>query len=173
VVRISPSRRLAKRVGFVLLPDTNPAGAIYGVIVIGSLLAAESSLHETYFDTFVSMLLVTCIYWLAHSYAEVLGRRLRLGERLAAGALARALIHEWSLIRGALIPLGALVVCWIAGFPQTTAVNVALWCSAASLALFELVAGLRSGADRGQLALDVAVGVAMGVAILALKVILH
>jgi hypothetical protein len=155
------------------VPDWNAAGAIYGLIVIGALLAAESGLHETYLDTFASAVLATVLYWLAHSYAELLGRRLQSRERLSAGALVRALLHEWSLIRGAAIPLLALVVAALAGASQETAVSLALWCSVASLALFELLAGVRSGAGRVELTFDVAVGVAMGLAILALKSILH
>ena len=42
-----------------------------------------------------------------------------------------------------------------------------------SLVLFELVAGLRSRASPGELALEVGVGLAMGVAILGLRIVLH
>ncbi len=38
---------------------------------------------------------------------------------------------------------------------------------------FELIAGLRSRAAPGELALELAVGVAMGMGILVLKIILH
>ena len=47
-----------------------------GVIVIGALLAAESGLHETYLDTFASGGIAAALYWLAHAYSDVLGRRL-------------------------------------------------------------------------------------------------
>ncbi len=42
-----------------------------------------------------------------------------------------------------------------------------------SLVGFELLAGLRANAAPRELALELGVGVAMGVAILALKIILH
>jgi hypothetical protein len=155
------------------VPAANPSGAVYGVIVIGALLAAESGRHESYLDTFASTVIAAALYWVAHSYAGVLGRRLSTGERLTAGALLDALAHDWALIRGASIPLLALAIAALTGATQETAVTAAVWSSIVSLATFELIAGLRSGASRGELALEVGVGVAMGLAILALKIVLH
>jgi hypothetical protein len=155
------------------VPAANPSGAVYGVIVIGALLAAESGRHESYLDTFASAAIAAALYWVAHSYAGVLGRRLSTGERLTAGALLDTLAHDWALIRGASIPLLALAVAALTGSAQETAVTAAVWSSIVSLAAFELIAGVRSGASRGELALEAGVGVAMGLAILALKIVLH
>jgi hypothetical protein len=48
---------------------------VYGVIVTGALLAAESGRKETYAGTFASAVIAACLYWVAHAYATVLGRR--------------------------------------------------------------------------------------------------
>jgi hypothetical protein len=146
---------------------------VYGVIVIGSLLAAESGRHESYLDTVVSAVIAAALYWLAHAYASVLGRRLANDERLSAGALARALAHDWALIRGAAVPLLALLLAGAAGASQEAAVTAGLWSAVASLVVFELVAGIRSRATRGELVIELAVGATMGLAILALKIVLH
>jgi hypothetical protein len=156
-----------------LVPRENPAGAIYGVIVIGALLAAESGSHESYVDTVGSALVATGLYWLAHAYAGLLGRRLSTQERLTAGGLWDALAHDWALVRGALVPLLALVCGWAAGATQQTSVTAALWTSVAWLIALELVAGVRSRASVRELALEVSVGAAMGLAILSVKVLLH
>jgi hypothetical protein len=68
----------------------NPGGVIYGVIVIGALLAAESGRHEGYADTLGSALLATGLYWLAHAYAALVGGRVTAGARLSATELARS-----------------------------------------------------------------------------------
>jgi hypothetical protein len=169
----SAARRLA--VGFtdLLLPVENPSGAIYGLIVVGALLAAESGRHESYLDTLLSAAIAVTLYWVAHAYAGALGLRLTDHRRLTPGVLLRALRHDLALIRGAGIPLVALVVAAIAGATQETAVTAAVWSAVASLALLELFAGLRSGASRSELALETSVGLAMGIAILALKIVLH
>jgi hypothetical protein len=143
------------------------------VILIGALLAAESGVHETYLDTILSALLAAALIWLAHSYASVLGQRLSNQERLTAAALAHALADDLALIRGASVPLLALLLAWLAGASQQQAVTAALWTAIGSLVCFELLAGMRSQASAGELALETAVGATMGLAILALKVLLH
>jgi len=155
------------------VPEANPAGVVYGVIMIGALLAAESGLHDDYPETVASAVIALGVYWLARSYASVLGRRLSHQEHLTGGALARALAHDWSVVRGASIPLLTLLVAWVAGATQTTAVNAAVWAAVVSLIAFELLAGLRSRATPRELALEGGVGMAMGLAILALKSLAH
>lgn len=143
------------------------------MILIGALIAAESGVHDSYLDKVGSTVLALGIYWLAHAYSTVLGRRLSDQERLTTGALARALVHEWAIVRGASIPLLALLVAWAAGASQATAVNAAVWAAIASLIAFELLAGLRSRATPRELALEGVFGITMGLAILALKYLAH
>lgn len=161
--------RAAERV----VPAENASGVIYGIIVVGALLAAESGRHETYLDTIVSTVIAAALYWLAHAYADVLGGRLQRQERLSAGALAQAIAHDWAIMCGAGLPLLALVLAWAVGAPLRSAVTAALWTAIASLVLFELFAGVRSGAKPRELALDVCVSAAIGVGILLLKIVLH
>jgi hypothetical protein len=166
-------RALLVRAADRVVPEENPAGVVYGILVVGALLAAESGQHESYLDTVASAAVATALYWFAHAYAELLGRRLAAPERLSAGALVRALGHDWAIARGAAIPLGVLAIAWAAGAAQQTAVTAALWSTAVSLVAFELIAGVRARSSAGELALDVGAGAAMGIAILALKIILH
>jgi hypothetical protein len=146
---------------------------IYGLIVIGALLAAESGRHETYLDTVSSTVIAAALYWLAHAYSGLLGRRLALHERLSARTLMRALAHDWPILRGATLPLLALAVAWAGDAALQSGVDAALWSAIASLVAFELLAGIRSRATRAELALNVGVGATMGVAILLLKIVLH
>jgi hypothetical protein len=156
-----------------IVPAQNPSGVVYGIIAIGALLAAESGRHESYLDTVGSALIAACLYWVAHAYATVLGRRLVHREPLTATTLWRALIHDWAIFRGAAVPLAALVIAWAAGATQEAAVTAALWCAVATVVAFELVAGIRSRARPAELALEVGVGLVMGLGILALKILLH
>ncbi len=146
---------------------------VYGILVIGSLLAAESARHETYLDTVASAVIAAALYWLAHAYAELLGHRLAHQQRLTLGALAYALARDRAIVRGATLPLLALAIGWVAGAPLQGAVNAALWSAVASLVGFELIAGVRSRASPRELVLEGCVGAAMGVGVLALKVVLH
>ncbi len=156
-----------------LVPAENPAGTVYGMIVVGALLAAESGRYESHADAVGSTLIAVGLYWLAHAYATALGQRLVTHERLTAGTLGRALLHDSAIVRGAAIPLAALLLTWALGAGREASVNAALWSTVAGLIAFELLAGVRSRATQGELALEVCVGVTMGVGILALKILLH
>lgn len=151
----------------------NPERVVYGVILIGALLAAESGLHDNYPATVASVAIGLSVYWLAHSYAAVLGRRLSEHGRLSLRALVQALAREWAIVRGALIPLLALLVCWAAGASQTTGIAVAIWSAVVALVALELLAGVAAGAGTGELFLEGAIGAVLGLAILALKVLAH
>jgi hypothetical protein len=166
-------RALLARAADRIVPAENPSGVVYGIIVIGALLAAESGRHESYLDTVASAAIATALYWFAHAYANVLGRRLTRQERLGVGVLARALARDWAIVQGAALPLATLTIGWIAGAAQQTAVTAALWSTVASLVLLELIAGVRSRASARELALEGCAGAAMGIAILALKIVLH
>jgi hypothetical protein len=167
--RVGLARRLADRIA----PGEDGPGMVYGVVVVGALLAGESGRHEQYSGTIAAVLVATALSWLAHSYSNVLGRRLAGGERVRGAALARAVAGEVGLLRGAAVPLLVLVVCWAAGLSENMGVTLSIWSVVFALILFELLAGLRSKAAPAELAIDVGVGVSLGLAILALKLILH
>jgi hypothetical protein len=156
-----------------VVPEQNPAGAVYGIITIGALLAAESGRRETYPETVGSTAVALALYWLAHSYANALGQRLTAHKRLTFRTLWRAFIHDWTILRGAGIPLLTLLIAWATGAAQDTAADAAVWSAVASLLAFELLAGLRSRAKPAELLLEGCVGASMGLAILALRAILH
>ncbi len=154
-------------------PGTNPARLVYGVLAIGAVLAAESGSHESYLDTVGSAVIAIWLYWLAHSYADVLGHRLQTHERLSIAVLGRAFRDEATILLGAALPLLALLLTWAFGVTLATGVEVALWTSVASLIAFELLAGIHARSTLRELVLEVGVGATMGLAIVALKVVLH
>jgi hypothetical protein len=141
--------------------------------MMGALLAAESGRRETWAETFASAVIAACLYWLAHSYATVLGRRVTTREPLTIRGLTLGLLHDWALVRGASIPLLALLVAWVTGSSQQTAVDVALYTVVASLIAFEVIAGLLTRATRTELLVEVGVGVTMGLGVLVLQIVLH
>jgi hypothetical protein len=166
-------RRSTGRLGGLLDPGSNPGGVVYGTITIGALLAAESARQETYSETVGAAMLALVLFWLAHAYAHLLGDRLAGRGRLSAGLLLRALIEDAAILRGALAPLVAMLIAWALGATLTTAVAAAVWTAAGSLVAWELVAGLRGHLKPAELAFDTAVGAALGMGIILIKVVLH
>lgn len=164
---------MLRRVINWVLPEENPGGVVFGTITIGAVLAAESGLHESYLAAFGSALVTTGLYWLAHTYSDLLGQRLSTHEHLTLGSLLRAFGHDWAIVRGAALPLLAIAVAWAAGASQETAVTAAVWTCVVSIILFELLAGIRAKSTPRELALEGCVGTALGLSILALRAILH
>jgi hypothetical protein len=154
-------------------PEENPSGVVYGTIAVGAVLAAESTRRETFADTFGATLLILGLYWLAHTYATVVGQRLEDRKSLSASGLWRALVHEGAIVRGASIPIAALVVLWMAGVALDTAVTAALWTSAVLLVAFEFVATIGSRVSGAQRVAQVLIGVVIGAGVLLVHVVLH
>jgi hypothetical protein len=156
-----------------LVSAGNAAGVVYGVITVGALMAAESGRHESYVDAIASAVFATLLYWLAHAYADLLGRRLDTGERLTVRTLARALAHDWAIVRGAAIPLLALVISGLVGASREGGVTAALRTAVVAVVVFELLAGIRAKSTPRELLLKAAVGVTMGIGLLAVKGVLR
>ena len=144
------------------------------MLAIGAVLAAESGSHENYLDTAGSAMIAILLYWLAHAYADVLGHTACSRTRVCSIAvLGRALRDEAAILIGAVLPLLALLLCWAFGVALASGVEAALWTTVASLIAFELIAGIRARSTPRELAFEVGVGATMGLAIIALKVVLH
>ena len=165
-------RGRARRAAALLLPKQNPSRVAYGTILVGALLAAESGHHEGYPGAIASAFTAAGVFWLVHAYTDALERRVRLQERITARGLMHALAREWAIMRGAAIPVIALLLAWVTGASLETAVTVALWSAIATIFVFELAAGIGAGARGRELALDACVGATLGVAMLALKALL-
>jgi hypothetical protein len=167
------ARHLADRVIEWISPDENPAGVVYGTVIIGAVLATESTGHETLLETFVAIVLALALYWLAHAYAHTLGERLDRQTPLRGAGILSSLLHDLAIVRGASLPVLALLISSACGASLATAVLVALWTSALAVVSFELVAGIRAGLRGAELLVQVCVGAVMGLAIIALRAVLH
>lgn len=151
----------------------NPARVVYGTIVCGALLAAESARLETYQETVASVVIAVVVYWLAHSYADLAGERLVDGTRLTWRAVRASAVHEVPILTGAALPLTVLIIMWIVGVSLTDAVTAAVYSCAGMIVLVEIIAGVRTELHGWELVGQVAFGVVLGLLVVALKVILH
>lgn len=151
----------------------NPGGVVYGTLTIGALLAAESAVRETYAATVGAVALAMLVYSLAHSYSEFAEHRLERKQPLTLPVLTRTLTHGLMVGVGAAVPLLALLICWAAGVDLTSAVDAAIWTSAAMIVLVEVVAGVRAELSGRALVVQIAAGAVFGLLVIALKLILH
>ena len=150
----------------------NPGGYVYGTLLVATLLAGENA-HETFATTVGGVAGALAVYWLALSYAEYTGRRASAGHHFSLRGFAGVARHELAVVLGALGPLVAVLACWADGTSVQTATTVAVWAAAAIIAATELVLGLRSHLDGRDLVVQTGVGILFGLAVVALRVLLH
>jgi len=151
----------------------DPAGIVYGTMLVATLLAAESPGRESYGETAGAVAIAVLVYWLARSYSAFAGRRARAGEAFTLTGARASLAHELAVIVGACVPLAAVLVCWAVGARLSTAVSIAVGVAIATIVAIELTLGLRSEHTGRHLVMRTGLGVLFGVAILAIKLLLH
>lgn len=151
----------------------NAEGAVYGVLLIGVLLATEDTHHETYGETIAAMSIVIVLYWLSRLYTHLLGVRLRTKELLGRTLIWRSAVHELPVIEGAVTQMIVLLVAWATGVSLTGGVNATIAATVISMVVLEIAAGWRAEPRPAAIWLRVALGVLMGLAVVAVKVVLH
>lgn len=162
----APSQRPAEE-------KANPAGFIYGVLAISTVVAAESTRRETFGKLLAASAVTIGLYWLAHAYSHHWASRLQAESAWTGRQLAGALAREAPILAGALIPVAVLAVAWSTGASIETGVTAELWSAGVEIALLEVVVGLRRHMRRRDMAIQTAIGVALGLGILALRILLH
>jgi hypothetical protein len=152
---------------------SNPAGLIYGTITVAALLSAESARQETYPKTVGAVAITLLLYWIAYSYAEFTGERIKESEHFTIAGLVRAATVELTVLLGAAVPFIVLLVCWIAGASLAAAVSAGIWTSAGIVLAAEVVVAIRAQLTGRELVLQTAVGAVLGLLVIALRVLLH
>jgi hypothetical protein len=152
---------------------TNLGAAIYGLVTIGALLAAESAQRETYAETVGAVLITLVIYWFAHSYAEFASYRLEEHKRIELDDLGRTMRRQLPILVGASLPLFTLLFEWAVGASLEGAVTAAVWTAVATIVVIEIIAGLRARQSGRALFVQIAIGALLGGLIVGLKLILH
>jgi hypothetical protein len=155
------------------LAKANFASAIYGEILLLSVLAALG-VHEVAPGTVLATVLSSqLVFWLAHAYAETIGQQLSSEDRIGREGLGRVMEHEWPIVQAA-GPAVVLMLLAIAGVLETsTAIDVAIGLGVLSLFAFGFAAGRHSRDTLGgQLVAGLLSG-ALGLVIVALKLALH
>ena len=151
----------------------NAGGLVYGVILVATLLSAESALRETYVKTVVGVLIALATYWLALTYAGFTGRRLEHQEGASLILLGRAAVHELPVLYGAAVPLVSLLVFWAEGASLDTAILWSVYVADAAIIGAEVFIGIRAGLTGLALLGQVVIGAVLGVLVLALRLLLH
>lgn len=152
---------------------SNPAGFIYGVLAIATVIAAESTRRETFAKLLAASGVTLVLYWVAHAYSHHWGSRLQEDSGWTIREVVDSLIQEVPILGGALLPALALAAAWAAGASGEAGVTAALWTAGIEIVALEILVAIRRRSKVRELAVQSGVGILLGLGILAIRVLLH
>ena len=153
-------------------PDSHPAGLVYGLVVLGSVLAAESVHSSGGIRDIIAAVTVLFVYWLAHTYADLMGRRYKQTVPLTWKDAREVARHEWAIMRGAMIPVAAMLIAVVFGASSWHIDEVGIITDVGMLMLFAVVGGIRANLSRPALVVQACLALTFGVFIAAVRAVL-
>ena len=145
------------------------ASGVYGTIIAGSVLA--TMVNEPMPDIVLAVLVTVLVYWIAERYADTLAGLAGAGH-VSWTRLRHSIRITWPMVQASYAPLIVLVAAYALGAPPQTAVLIALIFSTGVLATLGFQAGRRGGLSRPALVATTAASAALGLCLIALKVML-
>jgi hypothetical protein len=153
----------------------NPARAIYGTILVMAVITAlshDDSVRSA--ELIAGVLATTFVFWIAHVYAEVLGRRLEEeGGRPTLATVAAAARGEWPLVEASLLPVLCLLLGVLGIVKTETAVYIAIGAGVVELFGYGIAAGRKLQMSTGATIVVAAVNGTLGLLVVLLKVLVH
>lgn len=154
-------------------PRYNPAAAVHGTVLAGALIAVQGAHDDPDISHLVILVIITqVIYWLAHVYAELVGERIMTGH-YPRRRLPELLDEEWPLVAVSFVPIAVILGFSVLGASGSAAVLAGLLAVIALLVGWALLAGFRSGLRTAEMLLYVAASLGIGLALIAIKTLLH
>jgi hypothetical protein len=149
------------------------AGAVYGTIVVLASLTAGASAYENDLWRLEGVVIASVlVLWLAHMYAHGIGESLQLGRRLTGVERRAVARREVSIALAAVLPLAAVTLGALGILGSSTALWVALGIGVATLAVQGVRYAQRERFGLPGTLLAVGINVALGLALVAVKVVL-
>jgi len=151
----------------------NVAGAVYGVILGSSVIAAAGADHPRQAGLVEIYLCVTAlVFYLAHVYARVLGSWIE-GEAPSARRVRQELVQEWPMVRAQMLPAVVLLAGAFGLIASRWAISLALGVALAELMTGVVLACRKAGATRSQATVSISAGALFALIVIFLKVFVH
>ena len=144
------------------------AGTVYGTIVVMGAITAGAGSDPWRLAAVVAATVL--VLWLAHVYAHGLGEAIGRGRRLDREEFLSVARRELAIPLAAFAPIAALVLGAVGLLEHATAAWVALGIGLATLAVQGYRYARLERFGRGGIVKSVAINVALGLFIVALKV---
>jgi hypothetical protein len=150
------------------------AASIYGTVLTIALIAAYSA--DDHIDpplVAAGTIVTTAVFGLAHVHADLLARRYHLGRPFTRAEIRERLREGWPMVEASFPPAIALLAGGVGLLDEDASIYVALGIGVAELAAWGLAIGRRERLGRLRVLGLAAVNVALGLAIVGLKLTIH
>jgi hypothetical protein len=158
-------RRLARLVA-------NPAQAVYGTIVATALIAAVSAHDDDPGRIAIVVTVTLLVFWIAHVYAELLGRGLR-NERPSFASVRATMVDELAMVEAPGLSVAILLLGAAGLIGHGLAINLALANGVVQLWLWGVAVARQLGSSWPVAMASGLVNAAFGVVIVILNALVH
>ncbi|MGV8965090.1 MAG: hypothetical protein ACOH2F_02315 [Cellulomonas sp.] len=149
------------------------AGAIYGTILATSVVAAAAHDPELINHAVFIVVGTSLVFWLAHVYSLGLSARMLLRRPIRRDEVASLARAEWPMLQSCWPIVLALMLGVTGIVDRAVAVNLALATGIGALFTYGLIIGRQENMRWPRALLNAAAAGAFGLAVLALKVVVH
>ena len=148
--------------------------AIYGLVLATSVLAVSREYDSSNAGLVgVTVLVTGVVFWLAHVYARVLATSMSHHRMLSRSEVREALRHDWPLVE-VTVPLVLILALGVVDVvPDDASILAAMLAALVELAAAGAYAARMRGARVGGAVVSAAIVVALGGAVILLKVLVH
>jgi hypothetical protein len=151
----------------------NVAGAIYGLILGSSIIAAAGADHPRQAGLVEIYLCVTAlVFYLAHVYSGVIGSWIE-GEAPSVLRVRKELGREWPMVSAQLLPALVLLLGALGVLSGRMAITLAMAVALAELLVGVALACHKAGATRMQATISISAGALFAAVVVLLKVFVH
>jgi hypothetical protein len=159
------------------LRGANFGSAIYGEILVLSVLAAIDHAHLEAGLVLQTVVASQLVFWLAHAYSESINRQLHAGieggDSIGWRGVAAVMEHEWPLAQAA-VPAALLMVLSLLGaLEPRTGVDIAFGIGVVQLIGWGIFSARRGGRPLAAQLLVGALSGGFGLLIVLLKLLIH
>lgn len=128
-----------------LVGGEHVASAVYGsVIAIAVIGAWYADPTSGALETLASMLATLVVFWIAHTYAHVVGQGLPVQAR-ATAQVGAALRHDWPIVQAGLLPTLALALGAIEAIDERLSMRLAIAAGVVALACISTIMARAAG----------------------------
>lgn len=148
--------------------------AIYGLILATSVIAVSREYDPSNAGLIAISVLVTgVVFWLAHVYARVLARSIAHHRMLSRPEVREVLRHDWPLVE-ATVPLVLILALGVLDVvPDRASILAAMLAALVELAAAGTYAARLRGSGVTEAVVSAAIAVALGGAVVLLKILVH